>query len=111
LVEATFEAWATLSYNQAITKAAFRAWSNPPWELNWDLIETGAAEVDYRQRLTKTAFEEWVLADKKPLKLTPAQIVQLGFTPLVLDRMDFRQWNQDEWPLPRLPDRSGGAVG
>jgi hypothetical protein len=40
----------------------------PPWELDWDLIETGAVEVDYRQHLTKTVFEEWVIADKKPLK-------------------------------------------
>jgi hypothetical protein len=26
-------------------------------------------------------------------QLTPVQIVLLGFTPLALDRMDFRQWS------------------
>jgi hypothetical protein len=57
--------------------------------------------------------------------------VQLGFKPLVLDQLDFRQWDldpndlydseptglvesssesEDDWPLPRLPDRSGGTV-
>ncbi len=96
------------------------------------MIETIVAEVDYRQRLTKTAFEEWVIPDKKPLILTPTQIVQLGFTPLALDQLGFRQWDldpndpydseslglvtsssesEDDWPLPQLPDRSGGSVG
>jgi hypothetical protein len=67
LVESTFEAWATLSYNKTITKAAFRTWRNPPWELDWDFIEVGVVEVDYRQRLFLSSFEEWVIAVKKPL--------------------------------------------
>ena len=171
LVETTFEAWATLTHHKALTKAAFRAWSrenNPPWELDWDVIEARGAEIVYytdrgyhwdrgwkpqsetaaelllvwaqrrkiynyyRQRLTKTVFEEWVIAAEKPLKLTEAQLGQLGFKTLDLDQQDFRQWDldpndqydseqpglvttssesEDDWPLPRLPDRSGEAVG
>jgi hypothetical protein len=86
----------------------------------------------YRQRLTKTAFEEWVIAAKKPIKLTAAQLEQPGFKTLDLDQLDFRQWDldpndqydselpglvasssesEDDWPLPRLPDRSGESVG
>ncbi len=61
--------------------------------MDWDFIEVGAVEVDYRQRLFLAAFEEWVIAVKKPLKLTPMQIVLLSFTPWTLARMDFRQWN------------------
>jgi hypothetical protein len=112
-VETTFEAWATLTHQKALTKAAFRAWSrenNPPWELDWDVIEARGAEIVYytdkgyhwdrgwklqsetaselllvwaqrpkaydyyRQHLTKTAFEEWVIAAKKPIKLTASQL-------------------------------------
>jgi hypothetical protein len=72
------------------------------------------------------------MAAKKPLKLTEAQLGQLGFKTLDLDQLDFRQWDldpndqydselpglvasssesEDDWPLPRLPDRSGESVG
>jgi hypothetical protein len=49
-VETMFEAWATLTHHKKLTKAAFRAWSrenNPPWELDWDIIEARGAEIVY----------------------------------------------------------------
>jgi hypothetical protein len=133
-VETMFEALATLTHHKKLTKAVFRAWSrenNPPWELDWDVIEARGAEIVYytdrgyhwdrgwkiqsetaaelllvwaqrrkaydyyRQRLTKTAFEEWVIAAKKPIKLTAAQLEQPGFKTLDLDQLDFRQWDLD----------------
>jgi hypothetical protein len=77
--------------------------NNPPWELDWDVIEARLLVWVqwrkiynyYRQRLTKTASEEWVITVKKPLKLTEAQLGQLGFKTLDLDQLDFRQWDLD----------------
>ena len=75
------------------------------WDRGWKPQSETAAELllvwaqrrkiynYYRQRLTKTAFEEWVIAAKKPLKLTEAQLGQLGFKTLDLDQQDFRQWD------------------
>ncbi len=135
-VETMFEAWATLTHHKKLTKAAFRAWSrenNPSWELDWDVIEARGAEIVYytdrgyhwdrgwklqsettaelllvwarrrktydyyRRRLTKTTFEEWVIAVQYDSELP--------------DLVASSSESEDEWPLPRLPDRSGETVG
>jgi hypothetical protein len=70
LVEATFEAWATLAYHKAMTKAAFRTWSRettPPLELDWDVIEASHS-------------------------LTQEQLDQLGFRQLNFDVTDRIDW-------------------
>ena len=50
LVKASFDAWAMLICHKTLTKAAFRAWAretNPPYELDWDVIEAGGAGLVY----------------------------------------------------------------
>ncbi len=75
------------------------------WDRGWKIQSETVAELllvwpqrrkaydYYRQRLTKTAFEEWVIASKKPIKLTATQLEQLGSKTLDLDQLDFRQWD------------------
>ena len=50
LMKASFDVWSALIYHKTLIKTAFRVWTretNPPYELDWDVIEAGGAGLVY----------------------------------------------------------------